>query len=216
MRLSQVLARHWWVGLAGGWWLSGCAHFAPAPLPGAEVRDYPARVEREGVTVAAYAMGRTYTRTVFDADLVRQGAQPLMLLIGNHGPETYLFRKADVDDQYLPATEVARHAERYSVAESIVGTVFWLLPDALAGIVMLPIYPVVALAEMNASVNEQISLEYQTREISDAQIDPSRSLSGVIFLRPERLREQVTIRLTNLRTQRPLVFKMPPEVSAGR
>src|SRR3989338_2478009 len=88
------------------------------------------RIEKDGVSVAVDVLKPEDTEDVFGADLVRQGTQPLMLMIQNGSAETYRFRKADVDARYIPAAEAARHAYGNPIVTGgrMIGWAVWHVP----------------------------------------------------------------------------------------
>ncbi len=68
------------------------------------------QIEHAKVSVEVERYAADETQAIFGADLLRHGIQPLSLLIDNRSPQAYVFQKANVDDHYLPAAEVAKVA----------------------------------------------------------------------------------------------------------
>lgn len=161
------------------------------------------RIEKDGVSVAVDVMKPEETEDVFGADLVRQGTQPLLLMIHNGSAQTYRFRKADVDARYIPAAEAARHAYGNPVVTGgrMIGWAVWHVPAVVFRSVRKGLRrPVTA---------QDVRTDFLREEIADADIGPQGSIQGFMFVRPLEPGSRITVKLLNLGTQHAVVFEAP-------
>lgn len=196
----------------------------PIQLPGSGTATSLGRIQKDSVEVAVEFLDARRTKEAFHADFLRNGLQPIRVLIQNGSDQPYLFRKADVDRRYLPAASVARRVYVHP-AETVARLVKWVaffIPGLVFESIVEPMtaldFPGIQEAARRPPTpdNRSIKADFLKHEIADAKILPNGSLAGVMFIRPPKLGSVLTVKLFNARTQQPVVFDipMPPPVYA--
>ena len=160
----------------------------------------PGRIQKEGVSVDVQVMDAEETTDVFGVDLVRQGVQQLVITIHNGSQAAYRFRKADVDARYIPAAVAATKA--YENPVIVGGEILERTVSSLHQFIFPPPKNVPGRPILNRNVQQSFIKE----EIPEAEITPSSSLSGFLYIRPQAARTPLRVTLLNLQTQQPLVF----------
>ncbi len=189
----------------------------PIELPNRTLEDYPGRLEKNGVSVAVELIDPSRTQGLFHADLVRDGVQPLMVVIHNGSDQAYVFSKANVDRHYLPAEQVARLAYVHPI-ETIAHHIRWLaflVPGVVFETVIEPAstldFPGMEEAARRPAIpdNRSTKADFLNHQIADAEVLPGHSLAGVLFIRPPKLGSLIPVTLVNAQTRQPLVFEIP-------
>ena len=163
----------------------------------------PGTVQQAGVSVNVQCLTAEETNDIFDTDLVGKGIQPLVITIHNDSQQTYQFRKADVDDHYIPAATAARAAYENPIAESA-GVATRALSKVWS---LLPHKQKEALP--SSVLNKEVRASFVREEIADADIGPGGSRSGFMYTKPQQPGSHISVRLINSQTQEPLVFEIP-------
>lgn len=198
-------------------WSPGERATHPIELPSRELADYPGRVRKEGVSVVAALIGPSRATDVFGVDLLRNGVQPLLVIIRNDSPHPYLFRKANVDPKYLSAARVARLAEVHptvAVARYL-KWLFFIIPGFVFDTVVEPAttleFPGMREAAQRPprAHDPRITADFVNNEIPDAEIRPQSSLAGVMFVRPLKLGGVLPVTLVNIDTRQPVIVEIP-------
>lgn len=168
------------------------------------------QIKKEQVTVGAEFLNTDLANNIFDTDLVGRGIQPLTIAIENRSNQTYAFRKADVDEHYIPAAQAAKAAYQNPVkAEGqAVGWFLLRIPKLIASVTSKRHRPSLASGPF---INRDIQADFVKEEIADTTIGPNGSLTGFLFLGLPRQERVLTIKLLNVQTQQPLIFEIPTE-----
>ncbi len=182
-----------------------------------DAQALPLHVEKEGVTVSAEFPDPERTAGLFHVNLLRNGVQPLFLIIHNGSNQPYRFSKAGVDGGYLPAVSAARWAQVHP-AVSLARLIKWglfFIPGLIVESVAEPTttldFPVLEAAAQRPprTDHRQITAEFLRLEIADGEIGMDGTLTGVLFIRPPTLGRVIAMRLVNVQTQQPLVVEIP-------
>ena len=160
-----------------------------------------AAVEHAGVSVELQVLSAKETEEIFDVNLVRKRVQPLVIRIKNGSVVAYRFRKADVDEHYLPAATAAKQAYENPlvVGKSVVGRVLGYLPSK--------VFKSPAKVPERPILNRTIQESFVREEIPDAEIGANGKLSGFLYVRPLAPGSFIRVKLINIQTQEPLVFE---------
>ena len=190
----------------------GCStlgYGSPQELQQAESVHALSRIEHAQVSVEVERYAADETQAIFGADLVRHGMQPVSLIIDNESPEAYVFLKTNVDDHYIPATEVAKVAYENPVQVGAHG-LLWvvLLPSQMLRILKQYAHKTTKASLVGPPTNQQIRADFVKREIADTTVGPNGSIAGHLFIHPIKQGGRVTVKLINAQTQAPLVFDM--------
>ena len=170
--------------------------------------EAPERVEHAGVVVELHILSAKETEDIFDVNLVRKRVQPLVIRIKNDSGTTYRFRKADVDEHYLPAATAAKQAYENPlvVGKGVAGRVLGYLPSKIfKSSAKVPERPV---------FNRTIQDSFVREEIPDGEIGSNGKLSGFLYVRSLEPGAPIRVTLINVHTQEPLLFEFEP--SLGR
>lgn len=159
------------------------------------------RVEQAGVVVELHVLSARETEDIFDVNLVRKRVQPLVIRMKNESGTTYRFRKADVDEHYLPAATAAKQAYENPlvVGKSVVGRVLGYLPSKI-------LRPKAKTSD-RPMFNRAIQESFVREEIPDGEIGANGKLSGFLYVRPLEPGAPIRVKLMNVQTQEPLVFE---------
>ena len=198
-------------------WASNASPRRPIKLPTNDAVAYPGRVEQEQVAVAVELLDSRRTKEVFGVDFVRNGIQPLMVVIRNDSAHTYLFRKTNVDQRYIPAERAARMASPHPALQAarVIRWLVFLLPGVIFESIIEPAttldFPGIeeAASRPPSSNRQRIKADFLQEEISDGPIRSNSSRAGVLFVRPLQLGSVIRLPLVDAQTQQSLLFELP-------
>lgn len=144
--------------------LSGCVSYKPGVFPVGRLSNGMNAYVDNGLEV--YINTPAFpTKNIFSCDLESNGIIPAYISITNNGSHHYTYSKKDINNEYLPAKQVAKKCA-FNVFEH--GGIF---------------PPTIAIVE---SVNNDIKDDYASKEIpEEAKIPPGKKISGLIFLKKD-------------------------------
>lgn len=175
-----------------------------APQEAADAK-VPGRVTQADVSVEVQVLDAEHTKDIFDIDLIKKRVQPLFIKIHNASRQTYHFSKASVDTHYLPASLAAQAAydNPLLVGGRVVKHTVTSIPKAMfeKSHKKKDVKP--------ALLNRETRAVFEKEEIADRDIKPKETLSGFLYLHPLAPHGHVTVTLTNIQTNAPLVFTIP-------
>jgi hypothetical protein len=179
-----------------------CARYTTSNLPTNNVMDYANRNEQKGVNLACKAFDVRETKSIFSANTMEKGYQPLYLIIDNRSPSTYQFDKRScLSKRCTPAEEVAKECGFSTVGRA---TAY-----GVAGLFVWPLLiPAVVDGVGSSNANQQMQNDYLYKEIKDGRIVPNELRDGVVFVDRVKPGELLTVRLRNVDTEEILVFDL--------
>ncbi|MBI3319403.1 MAG: hypothetical protein HYZ89_02290 [Candidatus Omnitrophica bacterium] len=135
----------------------------------------------------------------------------------NDSEHPYLFRKANVGVRTVPAATVVRLLEIHPVkmAASYVRWLFFIVPGLVFDTIVEPAstfdFPGIHEAAQRPAHRDTQAMraDVMKHEIADAEVPPTETLSGLLFIRPPRLGSTMTLTLINTATHQPVVFEVP-------
>ena len=188
--------------LVGALVQGGCASLSSFPSTG-QTAAPAVRVEKAGVSVEVGVMSPEETSDIFGVDLIKRGIQPLMMTIRNGGAQTYRFRKADVDANYVPAAAVATHAYENPVVTGgrVAGWLLWHVPAF--------VFPSLQRGTRRPALRRDVRRDFAREEIADTEIGPGGVARGFMFIRHREGGGPLMVRLLNVQTQDVLIIEIP-------
>ncbi len=157
--------------------LPGCAGYQSQPLPMLKIkRSKP--VAEEPIALSWKTLSTKESQRYLGRDVLAVGYLPIQLTIDNQGSSSWRFSPKRISLPLVPSDVVAK-----AVATSTSGRALgWGIPG-------LFIWPLLIPAAVDASwsyeANEQLELDYSTKEVDDQLINPFEKYNGLVFINKE-------------------------------
>ncbi len=178
-----------------GMMLAGCASYAPSLVKLNPSGSKVTKMSKGDLTVHVeeYATPEKSQRA-FDTDLANERVLPLLIVVENHGQQSYDIRVAEMavrGSQPLRALapeEAAGKAGRSAVGRAI----GWSL---IVPIVAIPV-AVAASAMHTSNANQQIVQDFTAKAFVDGELTANKERSGFVFFEVQENTEQELTGLT--------------------
>lgn len=154
--------------------MSGCATMSLPEYEPAPPSEFRARASVESLDVAAYAMeSEQEVTTYFGANLPNEGVLPVLVVVSNHGPKSFLLRRDDVLLQAGPAVAGAASTAQSGVDSGGTGV-------AVAGAVLMsPILQFTGFKMMSDA--QVIARNMAAKELQATTVSPGKTVHGFVY-----------------------------------
>lgn len=199
-------------------WASSVETRPPIQLPQIDVSTASGHAEQDGVSVLLTFIDRRRAQELFHTDLLGRGVQPLVMVLRNGSGQTYRFEKAHVDVPIIPAARAAQRSLVHPVVRvaRFVKWGIWFLPGWLVESIVEPTltldFPGLEEAAQRPPTPDRqgVTADFLQHEMADGELGPDSVQTGMVFIRPLRMGQSISVRLINVHTQQPLVLRIPP------
>jgi hypothetical protein len=179
--------------------------------------DSVGRAERGGVRATLELLDAPRSQALFQAHLQQHRVQPALLAVENASATSYLFNKANLAKDYVPASETGAWACEHP-SLTVARHARWLLlflPGLLMQTVIEPAstldFPKFEelVSRPEGSGCRTVQEAFSRAEIADGLLSPGEARQGVLFLRPVPLGQALALTLIDPDTQETLVLELP-------
>ncbi len=182
--------------------ISGCAIYRRGILPEYNMSNFPEQpIIQKDVSLGVVFFDRSQSRKLFDAEMLKRGVQPVLILINNQSRTAYYFKKELINPSFISAEVVAKKCARKTMAKQLASLPLLILPPL--GIAMM-----ISNGILGSTSNSRMEKDYMLKEIENSVVRPDSSLSGVIFMPVLSQEDKLTITLVAENTKRELVFEL--------
>lgn len=178
---------------------SGCATYKVHNLPTRDVYNLSNRQEKEGVIVAVKFFEPDEIKKIFGTDTLKNGIEPVYIIIDNRSSNTYSFSKARINKTTIPAEVVAERCGFRTAARMT----RWGLPAVAIWPLLIP---AVVDGVGSSKANKQMAEDYAYKEIRDQRILPDGMLNGCVFIDRMKPGEYFDIRIQAIESDKGLLF----------
>ena len=177
----------------------GCAGYKAVTMPRLQPEFALNSQKQNDVIVAIKIFSREDCKRYFDKDLITEGYQPIQIAIDNQSKNYYLFSKNGISLPTVPPEEVAQKAHRSTVGRAtgygVAGLFIWplLIPAVVDGV-------------GSSKANTQMDIDFASKGLQDAVIQPYVVANGVIFVPTSEFRSNLQINIIERDTKEKLTF----------
>jgi hypothetical protein len=196
---KTVMKKLAWIVLAC-FILNSCATYTATQLPQKSALDCNQRKTICDVCVGITFLDRAHVKSYFDSDLIEKGCQPIYVTFENHSDNNYHFTKSNISIPSLTSKEASEKGERNTVARAAI-------PGIISLFVLWPL-AIWAVADGISSFksNKKLRADFESKEIADGVISKNSMKCGIIYAPIIKNGEQISITLTEVKTQERLKF----------
>lgn len=174
----------------------GCANLRAEPLP-ASSGFVLSDDNEDQVYIDARVLSEAESKEYVHDELLKHGFQPILVQIDNTSPFSYELKKDQADIRTVSAKkivkEVGKSARPRSIAYKVLGFFFW--PLTIPGTID-------SIQTKNKEFTLKRDLEAKTLKREGEIIPPYSSVSRVLYVPQNEIKEMFQLSMTNIEAQR--------------